>query len=185
MPWSVPSGVISALALTRRYRSLRHVNLLWIRVERSVPAWTRSWSGAKRGKHSGLKQRQRTTFEDAFRRYFEEKVRGELKNAKHVKQWQSTLQTYAFPVVGEKEVADIVVEDVLSVLRPIWATKNETALRVRQRMEAVLDWSKGMELRDGENPARWKGNLRQLLPSPNKVQKETCPVLASGGLGLG
>ena len=116
--------------------------------------------------------RQRTTFEDAFRRYFEEKVQSELKNPKHVKQWQSTVQTYAFPVLGEKAVADIVVEDVLSVLRPIWATKNETASRVRQRMEAVLDWSKAMELRDGENPARWKGNLQQLLPAPNKVQKE-------------
>ncbi|MCK0169580.1 site-specific integrase [Aliiroseovarius sp. S1123] len=119
-----------------------------------------------------VEQRQRTTFEDAFERYYEEKVQGELKNAKHIKQWRSTLTTYAFPVIGDKAVASITVEDILAVLRPIWSTKNETASRVRQRIEAVLDWSKVMELREGENPARWKGNLQQILPSPNKVQKE-------------
>ncbi|MEI4263311.1 tyrosine-type recombinase/integrase [Roseovarius sp. D0-M9] len=116
--------------------------------------------------------KQHTTFEQAFKRFFEEKIEGELRNAKHRKQWQSTLKTYAYPVLGEKAVADISVEDMLSVLRPIWTTKNETASRVRQRIEAVLDWSRAMGLRDGENPARWKGNLQQLLPSPNKVQKE-------------
>lgn len=119
-----------------------------------------------------VEQRQRTTFEDAFERYYEEKVQGELKNAKHIKQWRSTLTTYAFPVIGDKAVASITVEDILAVLRPIWPTKNETASRVRQRIEAVLDWSKAMELREGENPARWKGNLQQILPSPNKVQRE-------------
>lgn len=117
-------------------------------------------------------KKQRTTFEEAFKNYFEEKIEGELHNAKHRKQWKSTLETYAFPVLGEKAVADIVVEDVLTVLKPIWATKNETASRVRQRIEAVLDWSKAMGLREGENPARWKSNLQQLLPSPSKVQKE-------------
>ena len=119
-----------------------------------------------------VEQRQRTTFEDAFNRYYAEKVQGELKNAKHIKQWCSTLTTYAFPVIGDKAVASITVEDILAVLRPIWSSKNETASRVRQRIEAVLDWSKVMELREGENPARWKGNLQQILPSPNKVQKE-------------
>ena len=99
-------------------------------------------------------------------------MQGELKNRKHIKQWRSTLTTYAFPVIGDISVANISVEDVLTVLRPIWMTKNETASRVRQRIEAVLDWSKVMGLREGENPARWKGNLQQLLPSPNKVQKE-------------
>ena len=116
--------------------------------------------------------RQRTTFEEAFNRFYREKVQGELKNAKHIKQWQSTLSTYAFPKIGNKSVADITVEDILSVLRPIWLEKNETASRIRQRLEAVLDWAKVMKLREGENPARWKGNLQQLLPSPSKVQKE-------------
>lgn len=116
--------------------------------------------------------KHQTTFQEAFSRFFEEKIEGELQNAKHRKQWQSTLRRYAFPVLGEKAVPEIAVDDVLAVLRPIWITKNETASRVRQRIEAVLDWSKVMGLRDGANPARWKGNLQQLLPSPNKVQKE-------------
>ncbi|MCL3882975.1 site-specific integrase [Marivita sp. GX14005] len=116
--------------------------------------------------------RKRTSFEEAFNRFYEEKVQGELRNAKHIKQWQSTLSTYAFPTIGDKSVADITVEDILSVLRPIWLAKNETASRVRQRLEAVLDWSTVMKLREGDNPARWKGNLQQLLPSPGKVQKE-------------
>lgn len=119
-----------------------------------------------------IEEKQRTTFRDAFDSFYEEKVQGELKNAKHVKQWQSTLTTYAFPFIGDKSVASISVEDILAVLRPIWTTKNETASRVRQRIEAVLDWSKAMNLRDGENPARWKGNLQQILPSPGKMQKE-------------
>lgn len=117
-------------------------------------------------------KKHRITFSEAFGRFYEEKVQGELKNAKHIKQWRSTLTTYAFPIMGEKPVAAITVEDVLAVVRPIWMTKNETASRVRQRIEAVLDWSRVMGLREGENPARWKGNLQQLLPSPNKVQKE-------------
>lgn len=116
--------------------------------------------------------RKRTTFKEAFHRFYEEKVQGELKSAKHIKQWKTTLSTYAFPTIGTKSVADITVEDILSVLRPIWLEKNETASRVRQRLEAVLDWAKVMKLREGENPARWKGNLQQLLPSPGKVQKE-------------
>lgn len=129
--------------------------------------------------------RKRTTFEEAFNRFYEEKVQGELRNAKHIKQWQSTLSTYALPTIGNKSVADITVEDVLSVLRPIWLEKNETASRVRQRLEAVLDWSTVMKLREGDNPARWKGNLQQLLPSPGKVQKENkSPAVALDQLAI-
>src|SRR6056297_2085929 len=115
--------------------------------------------------------REKTTFEAAFRRYFEEKVQLERSNPKHVRQWKSTIVTYAFPVIKDKPVSSITMEDILAVLRPIWNTKNETASRVRQRIEAVLDWSRAMGFRDGENPARWKGNLQQVLPAPRKIQK--------------
>lgn len=122
---------------------------------------------------------QGITFKAAFDQYFEEKVRPELKNEKHVKQWCSTISTYAFPVIGEKGIGSISVEDVNKILSPIWNTKNETASRVRQRIEAVLDWSKAKGLREGENPALWKGNLQLLLPSPNKVQRvENFPAIA-------
>lgn len=116
-------------------------------------------------------QSKGTTFDEAFSRYFQEKVQGELKNLKHVNQWQSTIDRYASPALGHKPVPDITVEDIIAVLKPIWTEKNETASRLRGRIEAVLDWAKVMEMRDGENPARWKGNLQQLLPSPNKVQR--------------
>jgi integrase len=116
-------------------------------------------------------EKQLITFEGAFLSYFEEKVEGELSNPKHVKQWKSTISTYALPIIGDKPVSSITMEDILAVLRPIWSTKNETASRVRQRIEAVLDWSRAMSLRDGENPARWKGNLQQVLPAPGKIQK--------------
>lgn len=118
-----------------------------------------------------IEEKFNLTFEDAFGQYFQEKLQGELKNAKHSKQWRSTLTTYAFPTIGEKPVSQIDVDDVLKLLRLIWTAKNETASRVRQRIEAVLDWATVTGHREGENPARWKGNLQQLLPSPNKVQK--------------
>lgn len=119
------------------------------------------------------------TFNDAFKSFYEEKVCGELSNAKHINQWRSTIDRYASPVIGGSPVKDLSVEDILAVLKPIWTEKNETASRLRGRMEAVLDWAKVMGLRDGENPARWKGNLQQLLPSPNKVQKTVSqPALA-------
>ncbi len=112
-------------------------------------------------------------FEDAFDQFFSEKMEGELRNAKHAKQWRSTLATYAFPKIGSTPVSKIQVDDILAVLRPIWTTKNETASRVRQRIEAVMDWATVTGHREGANPARWKGSLQQLLPSPNKVQKVT------------
>lgn len=117
------------------------------------------------------KQSRATTFDESFTRYYQEKVQGELSNAKHIKQWRSTMDRYANPILGNKPVQDITVEDVLAVLKPIWTEKTETASRLRGRIEAVLDWAKVMGVRDSENPASWKGNLQQLLPSPNKVQK--------------
>ncbi|RKF14184.1 site-specific integrase [Roseovarius spongiae] len=116
------------------------------------------------------KKRQRITFAKAFDRFHETKIEGEKQNAKHIKQWRSTLVTYAFPVIGDKPISAITMEDVLEVLQPIWQTKNETASRVRQRIETVLDWAKVMKMREGENPARWKGNLEQILPSSAKIK---------------
>lgn len=92
-------------------------------------------------------------------------------NAKHRYQWTQSLETYAFPVVGKMLPRDITVNDVARVLRPIWGEKMETASRVRQRMEAVLDYAAvtGLRDRDRINPAIWKGNLQHVLPDPGKV----------------
>ena len=91
------------------------------------------------------------------------------KNAKHAGQWETTLATYAAPVVGAVPVAKITKEHVLAVLEPIWYTKAETASRVQKRIEKVLAWAIAREYRAGENPARWRDNLDKLLPPSRKV----------------
>jgi integrase len=93
------------------------------------------------------------------------------RNAKHAGQWQATLATYAEPVVGSLPVQAIDTGLVLKVLEPIWTAKPETAGRVRGRVESILDWAKARGYRAGENPARWKGHLDQLLPARSKVRK--------------
>lgn len=104
------------------------------------------------------------------------------QNAKHANQWTSTLQTYA-SALRPLPVQGIDTDLVLGVLQPIWATKTETATRVRQRIEAVLDWATARKLRQGENPARWKGHLEKLLPAASKVQAVVHrPALAYGDM---
>jgi integrase len=95
----------------------------------------------------------------------------EWKNPKHRQQWENTLNTYASPHVGHLLVQDIDLQHVLLCLEPIWKTKNETASRLRGRIESVLDWATVCKYRTGENPARWKGHLDKVLPAPMKIQK--------------
>ncbi len=99
-----------------------------------------------------------------------ESHRASWKNAKHAQQWQNTLAAYAIPKIGKLPVNTIDTEHVLSVLKPIWTTKTETATRVRQRIEAVLDWAAARGYRHGENPARWRGHLKKLLAEPTKIK---------------
>ncbi len=114
---------------------------------------------------------KRLTFEEAAAAYIERNRAG-WKNAKHAQQWQNTLTTYAFPVLGKLDVGHIETAHVLRVIEPLWTTKTETASRVRGRIESVLDWCKVNRLRDGENPARWTGHLDQVLPARSKVAKQ-------------
>jgi len=93
------------------------------------------------------------------------------KNEKHIDQWESTLKNYAGPVIGKKPVDQVVVEDVLKILKPIWTSKPETATRLRGRIEKVLGWATAMKFRTGDNPAAWSGALSHLLPAISKVQK--------------
>lgn len=95
----------------------------------------------------------------------------EWKNIKHGQQWQNTLTTYASPLLGRMSVDLITTELVYKVLQPIWQTKTETATRVRQRIETVLDWCKARGYCKGENPARLKGALGELLPKSQKIKK--------------
>ncbi|TMV93596.1 DUF4102 domain-containing protein [Thioclava sp. BHET1] len=114
------------------------------------------------------KARSRLSFAEAVERYVNVKVR-ELRNEKHQKQWRSTLDTYAVPVIGSRPVDALTVHDVLRVLEPIWTTKTETATRLRQRIEAVISWATVAGFRKDANPAAWSGNLSELLPKPSKV----------------
>lgn len=84
------------------------------------------------------------------------------------KGWIRKLELYVFPVIGEKSAADIETDDLLRVLKPIWGTKNRTADEVRGQVEQVLDAAKARRLRDGDNPARWRGHLENLLSKAEK-----------------
>lgn len=106
------------------------------------------------------------------------------RNAKHASQWENTLATYVYPVFGDAPVQDVDVTLVLKVLEPIWKAKAETATRVRGRMEAVLDWAATREYRQGENPARWRGHLENLLPRRTKLQRvQHRPALSYDKIG--
>jgi integrase len=109
------------------------------------------------------------SFREAAERYVATHEGG-WKNPKHRAQWRSTLAEYANPVIGMMDVAAIGTDDVLRVLEPIWQEKPETASRVRGRIEAVLDWARVRGMRDGANPAAWRGHLNHLLPARNKAR---------------
>jgi len=98
-----------------------------------------------------------------------ESKKAEWSNAKHAQQWINTLETYVFPKLGSKRPDEVDVMSVVDTLSPIWATKTETASRVRQRLEAILDWAIVHDLRGADNPARWKNNLERVLPSPARI----------------
>jgi integrase len=115
-------------------------------------------------------QARTVTFDEAAGAYIGAHETG-WRNAKHGAQWRATLKAYASPVFGRISVKEIDTGLVAKALEPIWATKTETASRVRGRIESVLDWAAARGHRTGDNPARWKGHLENLLPNRSKVQK--------------
>ncbi|MBT9246651.1 integrase arm-type DNA-binding domain-containing protein [Gemmobacter fulvus] len=136
----------------------------------------------RKAKRSALiaARRRSMTFADAVDKALAAKLDA-FKNEKHQDQWRNTLQTYAMPELGKMTVQEITVQDVLRVLQPIWASKTETASRLRGRVEAVLSWATVAGHRMGDNPARWAGNLKELLPAPGKIAVEgNHPALALG-----
>ncbi len=114
-------------------------------------------------------KQQTKTFSDYALELIESKRAG-WRNTKHAQQWINTLQEYVFPFVSKKPVKEIHLEDIKRILKPIWYTKTETASRVRMRIEAVLDFGYLHEGIDKANPARWRGCLDHVYPSPKKTQ---------------
>jgi integrase len=92
-------------------------------------------------------------------------------NPKHAAQWAATLDKYAYPVFGDLPVASIDTGLVMKAIEPIWNGIPETASRVRGRIESILGWATSREYRQGDNPARWKGHLENLLPAPAKAKR--------------
>jgi integrase len=120
------------------------------------------------------------TFKEAAESYIEANRAG-WRNAKHAAQWGTSLATYAYPLLGDVPVGDVQTSHVLGALEAIWQAKPETAVRLRGRIEAILDAATVKGLRSGENPARWKGHLAQILPARSKV----APVEHHAALPIG
>lgn len=108
-------------------------------------------------------------FRDYAESYIDRKE-AEWRNSKHRQQWRNTLRDYAYPVIGSLSISEINTPLLLEILDPIWRTKTETATRVRQRIEKILDGATVEGFFDKPNPARWKGHLSHILPDPNKIR---------------
>ncbi|MGH6680336.1 MAG: tyrosine-type recombinase/integrase, partial [Bradyrhizobium sp.] len=117
-----------------------------------------------------LKEAIQITFKDCAEKYIAAHEKS-WRNEKHRAQWRATLETYAHPVIGKLPVASVDTALVTKIIEPLWSTKPETASRLRGRIETVLNWAKARGYREGDNPARWRGHLDNLLPARSKVAK--------------
>lgn len=110
------------------------------------------------------------TFDQCRDAYIETHKAG-WRSKKHGEQWANTLQTYVTPVFGSLPVQDIDTALIIKALKPIWTAKNASAGRIRGRIESILGWATSSGFRSGDNPARWRGHLENLLVSGVKVRK--------------
>ena len=115
-----------------------------------------------------LQEATAMTFKQCAEEYIKTHKAG-WKNAKHLTQWENTLRDYAYPTIGNIPIAAVDTDIVVKCVSPIWNDKTETATRVRGRIESILDWATAMKHRQGDNPARWRGLLENLLANPNKL----------------
>ena len=97
----------------------------------------------------------------------------EWRHPKHKQKWMNTLKNHAYPVIGALLITDIETHHLVKLLTPIWTTKTETAMKLRQRIEAIIDSATVEDLYTSANPARWRGHLSHLLPNPYKIRKVT------------
>lgn len=119
----------------------------------------------------------RTTFRDMAMVYIAANE-DSWRNAKHRRQWSATLAAHVYPVIGDMPVGAVDTAHVLAILEPIWKTRPETASRIRGRIETVLDSAKARGCREGENPARWRGHLAQILPARTRLSRGHHKALA-------
>lgn len=123
---------------------------------------------------ASLSQQEATTeaktFRECAKAYIAAHEAG-WRGKRETKRWSNSLEAYAYPVIGDKDVATASTEDMLKILSPIWTTKPETALQVRGRIERIFDWAKVQKFRDGSNPAMWRGHLAHLLPKVSRRRR--------------
>lgn len=147
-------------------------------------------NAAEAAKRAARARQGAVTFAAAVDEVLRVKLDG-FRNEKHRYQWRQTLIGSAVPIIGHKPVQDITVQDVQRVLMqdvldpegevigPLWRVRTETASRLRGRIETVLSWATVAGHRAGDNPARWQGNLKELLADPSKIATpEHLPCLA-------
>jgi integrase len=118
---------------------------------------------------AALEAAKTLTFEEAAKQYYAQH-QAKWKNPKAAAQFLSSLRSYVFPKIGGLSAADVDTGQVLRCIEPLWATKTETMSRVRGRIEGVLDWATVRGFRTGDNPARWKGHLAEVLPARSQLQ---------------
>jgi hypothetical protein len=136
----------------RRLVRLEGIDPLAVRHRQKAAAAAQSELAAER------EQRAASTFKVVATTYIDQQAPA-WSNRKHAQQWSNTLDKHAYPLIGETPVHELSTEDVLSVLSPIWTEKTETAKRVQGRIDRILDYAITTKLRDGSNPARWRGSL--------------------------
>lgn len=125
----------------------------------------------QRKEEKSTRQRENgLTFDEVAEQFIHERTPGwSDKNAPE--RWRNSLRQHACPRVGQKLISTIDTDDILAILRPIWSEKTETARRIRSRVERILDYARTHGWREGENPARWRSHLANILPSPGDVTK--------------
>jgi integrase len=124
---------------------------------------------APAGMAEAMNKKNGMTFDECAITYIKQHRYG-WKSDKHYQQWKSSLRTYASPHFGSMLVHEVATEHILQALEPIWIDKTETAFRLRERIERILAWATIKGYREGDNPARWKGYLQELLPKPSRIK---------------
>lgn len=181
---NIASGGTKSWVLLYKHHGTRHavglgsLSLFSLKEARERAAQLRKqiWRDIKEGREpQRARGRGAVTFGKMADELFE-RERGGWRNAKHIWQWQQTLEVHCKPL-RDKPVANIGTEDVLAVIKPMWLTMPTTAMRSRTRIEMVFDYARAHGHRDMENPARWRGHLEELLPK-RKVVHAHHPAMA-------
>jgi integrase len=141
-----------------------------LRLDGVDPLETRRTERARKAAEAAADAAALVTFKKAAEGYIATN-QAAWRNSKHRAQWTATLTAFVYPIIGDVAVSKVDTGLITQILEPIWTSKTETASRLRGRIETVLEYAKVHGWRTGENPARWKGHLANILPPPAKVAK--------------